>query len=247
MFDIKLSALNIKSTEYNESDKILTLFSPEKGLLSARIKGVKKAQAKLKFAAEPFCCGEYELTSSKNAQYIVTGCSQAELFYPIRQDLSRFYAGSAVLEFCLMFVQEGESSEELFNLSVNALHALSSLSDSAATLAWYLIHALKAAGYALTLDSCNECGRELLLGDIVCSIKSYGFLCPACGGASAKKVPQQVTDCVKILSASTLEGVSALKFAAETLYMVTKLASIFINNIAGSYNKSLKEFNAITK
>lgn len=51
----KINALMIRSVDYADNDKILSLFSLEQGVISAKIRGVKKAGAKLKFAAEPFC------------------------------------------------------------------------------------------------------------------------------------------------------------------------------------------------
>ena len=51
--EIKVNALMIRATDYGENDKILTLLTAERGKISAGIKGVKKAGAKLKFAALP--------------------------------------------------------------------------------------------------------------------------------------------------------------------------------------------------
>ena len=52
--DIVINAIVLKSVDYKDNDKILTLYSPEKGKITAGIKGVKKSGAKLKFASEPF-------------------------------------------------------------------------------------------------------------------------------------------------------------------------------------------------
>ena len=51
----KLNALMLRGVDYKDNDKMLTLYSLERGLVSAGIKGVKKAGAKLKFASQPFC------------------------------------------------------------------------------------------------------------------------------------------------------------------------------------------------
>ncbi len=51
----------LRATDYLENDKILTLLTAEMGKITAGIKGVKKAGAKLKFAAQPFCFAEYIL------------------------------------------------------------------------------------------------------------------------------------------------------------------------------------------
>ena len=58
----KVRAVVLRGVDYKDNDKILTLFSLESGLITAAIRGVKKAGAKLKFAAQPFCFCEYVLS-----------------------------------------------------------------------------------------------------------------------------------------------------------------------------------------
>ena len=78
--EIKVNALVIKAIDYKENDKILTLYSLEKGRLSANIKGVKKPKAKLKFASEPFCFAEFIL-AEKLGKYTVINASYKNSFY----------------------------------------------------------------------------------------------------------------------------------------------------------------------
>ena len=54
----KVNAITLRAIPFSENDAILTLFSLESGLITAKIKGVKKAGAKLKFIAQPFCFSE---------------------------------------------------------------------------------------------------------------------------------------------------------------------------------------------
>ena len=60
--EIKVNALMLRAADYNENDKILTLLTAENGKITAGAKGVKKAGARLKFAAQPFCFAEYILS-----------------------------------------------------------------------------------------------------------------------------------------------------------------------------------------
>ena len=65
--DYKTDALVLRASDYGENDKIVTLFSLQYGKISAALKGVKKAGAKLKFAAQPFCFAEYVLAKKESA------------------------------------------------------------------------------------------------------------------------------------------------------------------------------------
>lgn len=53
--DFKTDALLLRACDYGENDKIVTLLTSDRGKLTAGVKGVKKAGAKLRFAAQPFC------------------------------------------------------------------------------------------------------------------------------------------------------------------------------------------------
>ena len=90
-----VNALMLRSVDYKENDKILTLLTAERGKISAGIKGVKKAAAKLKFAAQPFCFAEYVL-ADRGGKYTVINASECESFYDLRTDINKFYAASAV-------------------------------------------------------------------------------------------------------------------------------------------------------
>ena len=59
--EVKVNGVILRAADYNENDKIITLLTAESGKITAAVKGVKKAGAKLRFAAQPFCFAEFVL------------------------------------------------------------------------------------------------------------------------------------------------------------------------------------------
>ena len=55
--EIKENAICLYAEDSGEYDKILTLLSIDRGLIRAKIKGVKKPKAKLAFCSFPFVLG----------------------------------------------------------------------------------------------------------------------------------------------------------------------------------------------
>ncbi len=51
--EFKADALLLRAVDYGENDKMVTLLTAERGKIGVGMKGVKKAGAKLKFAAQP--------------------------------------------------------------------------------------------------------------------------------------------------------------------------------------------------
>ena len=102
--EVKVNAFVIKSIDYKENDKLLTLYSLESGKITATIKGVKKSGAKLKFASEPFCFAEYIL-AEKNGRYTVINASHIDSFYSLRLDLKKYYSSAVIGEVLNAFAE----------------------------------------------------------------------------------------------------------------------------------------------
>lgn len=182
----------LRAVDYNENDKILTLLTAERGKISAGIKGVKKSGAKLKFAAQPFCFAEYVL-SGKGGKYTDINCSECESFYDLRTDINKFYAASAVLEAAASITFEGGECAEIFYECVKTLSDMCG-GDERLALIKFLLFALEKSGYAITVDSCAECGAALENAEKTrFDLDTGAFTCFDCGnGAGASRVTYNV-------------------------------------------------------
>lgn len=175
----KLSGIVLGGVAYGENDKILKIFTLEKGTVSARIKGVKKAGAKLKFASEPFCFAEFVFSVSGDKRTVI-GASLIDSFYPIREDIKRYFAGGTVLEFAKRFLKEEILSADMFLLITKTLENLAyKHSDPLYTTIDFLTKAVNLVGFKLTLDGCFTCG-DMLSGRVYFDAGSGGFLCEDC-------------------------------------------------------------------
>ena len=184
----KINALMLRAVDYGENDKILTLLSAEEGRITAGIKGVRKAGAKLKFAAQPFCFAEYILAVSGD-RYTVVQASECESFYELRTDVNRFYAASAVCEAAIALTYEGDGGKEIFS---DCVHALTDMcrGDEGFALITFLVKVLRHSGYGVGLDACVKCGAPLINSDkLRFDMDTGGFTCWDCGpGAGASGV-----------------------------------------------------------
>lgn len=190
--EIKTDALMLRAIDYNENDKILTLLSPDYGKITAGIKGVKKANAKLKFAAQPFCFAEYVL-AKKGDKYTVINCSECESFYDLRTDICKFYAANAALEGANVLTFDGDASGEIFSALIKTLSDMCS-GEERLPLIKFLIFALASSGYSISTENCAVCGSSLNGRDKLRFDMDTGvFTCFDCGkGVGASGVTYNV-------------------------------------------------------
>ena len=118
--EIKINAIVLKAVDYKDNDRILTLYSLENGKITAGIKGVKKAGAKLKFASEPFCFAEYIL-NCKNGKYTVIGATYIDTFYELRLNLEKYYTSAIISDFLLNYTENEMPDTALFSLAINSI------------------------------------------------------------------------------------------------------------------------------
>ena len=159
--EIKTEAIVLQSIDYKDNDKLLTLFSPSLGRITAGIRGVKKPKAKLAFSAQPFCFAEYIL-AEKGGRYTVTNAYLHESFFALRYDIVRFYAACALAEICLAILYENETYEGLFVALIEGLKALAlDDGDPAEAVLGFTLVALRESGYPLDLSFFEECGGDI--------------------------------------------------------------------------------------
>lgn len=183
--EFKTDALLLRAVDYGENDKMATLLTADRGKIGAGVKGVKKAGAKLKFAAQPFCFAEYVL-AERGGRYTVTGCSLHDGFYPLREDIRAFYAASIVTAACDGLIYEGIPSGEMLVAAVSALKELCGENPSFALIK-FLLRALSLAGYPVEAGNCPVCGKPLS-GRMAFDMQRGSFCCPDCtDGAPASE------------------------------------------------------------
>lgn len=228
----KLNGIVTGGVNYGENDRILSIFTAEKGIVSAGIKGVKKAGAKLKFASEPFCFAEF-VFSVKGNRRTVTGASLIDSFYPIREDVVKYFCGGAVLEYLRKFYKEGIASPQAFFLSAEALKELAyGEKPPKEVLASFLLSALSVSGYGIAETNCLKCGEEINRRAFF-DYEAGGFFCENCNESGRE------------INLSTLKAIKKIKNGepTEDIYVIAalRLLNYYIKNKTEENLNSLSE------
>jgi len=220
----KFNGIVLGGVNYGENDRILSILTLEKGVISAKIKGVKKAGAKLKFAQEPFCFAEFVFFTRGDKRNVKTA-SLIDSFYSIREDIEKFFAGGAVLEFAKKFTQENQSAPNAFALVLSTLKELAYGDKSPrTTLINFLLNALKIEGYQIKVGECLECGTKTPLR-VFFDLSKGGFYCENCVMEGAREIKattlQALRDASAFKEVDKIYATDALKFLEYYLYNET--------------------------
>ncbi|MBS7262817.1 MAG: DNA repair protein RecO [Eubacteriales bacterium] len=207
--DEKTNGIVIRAVNYGESDKILTILTPE-GRLSASARGCRKNNAKLKYAGELFCMGEFCFTQTKGKR-ILTACTPVELFYDLREDIVKLAAATYMANLIEAASEETDSDTDLFVLFITCLKLLVYSDKTVREV--LLLFTLKLAlvcGYRPVLDRCVVCGREQATRF---SLRNGGVVCGLCTVDGDYEMPKDVALTFSRILDSDLDACGEWPFA----------------------------------
>ena len=154
-------ALVVRSVDYKDSDKILTLLTPDMGKLSAGARGCRKKGSAIAAACQLLCWSELVL-SDRGGKWSVSEASTLREFLGVRRDLDKLALACYFAEAAEALAVEDVPAPELLSLVLNSLYALDQMPQKPLALvkAAFELRLMCAAGYEPILDGCAVCGAE---------------------------------------------------------------------------------------
>lgn len=155
-------AIVIRRLNYSETDKILTLYSRERGRFSAIAKGARKTISRLSGATELLTCTTFNLATGKTMD-VVTQTQVRESFPRMRSDLIRLAHGLYLADLVDHSVEDHEPNPALFDLLLAGLYLVQRAPSPEMAARWFDLRLLDDLGYAPDLDLCALCRENVVV------------------------------------------------------------------------------------
>lgn len=241
---LKTEGIVLKDTKYQDTSKILSIYTKKMGKIKVMAKGANRPKSKLIASTQPFSHNEYQFTQGKSFYYI-NDADIIDSFYGIREDMERVIYGFYILELVEKSVPEEEANEKIFLLLEKSLRILSNIKDN--YLKFIIAFELKYIsflGYRPYLNECVICGNNESKGYKFSNIEG-GIICTNCytKDFSAKELSKDVySSMIRLLyvSLDDLDGIDIPKDILCTLHEV--LESYILYNIDRKVFNSLSIF-----
>ena len=178
------NAINLTSYDFSENDKIVVMYSKEKGLIRGIAKGCKKPKSKLGATMQSLVANKIIMNKGRNLDII----SQAEALDSFK-NLKKDYEKLSLSMYCAEIVsnygiEEDINSDSVYKMLFSVLQAISESKDKIELLMCVLKFQLKimdAFGLQISLKSCSNCACKFEQNqNYKFSIASGGILCNDC-------------------------------------------------------------------
>lgn len=220
---VKLEAIVLRSIRYGEADRILHLYSPDRGRISAIAKGARKSRSRFGGRLEPMTWVRLVLNEGRSDLLTVTGVETVVSYPRLRESGAAIDCGARACDAVSRLFGDAEPAPHVFQLLANYLGLLDADAGRYANQASQLAFRLKllvAAGLTPQLAACAACGATEELAGF--SGAAGGVVCGGCEAAAFPLGQQAHGFLVQALArpladVPRLENVRALRLAERAI------------------------------
>lgn len=152
--------LIIRSVDYKEADKILTVLTDTRGCLTVKARGVRRKGSRLKAACQLFAFSRMTLYEQKG-RATLHEAEVLEAFSGLQTDIVKMALASYFAEVLGTEAEDAPTEPDIQRLALNCLYALANgLCEPPVVKAAFELRYMQLSGYAPDLGGCAVCGRE---------------------------------------------------------------------------------------
>lgn len=156
---VATTGLVLRQVKVGEADRILTILTPDLGVVSASARGSLRMKSALFSATGLFCYSEFTLTSGRS-HYFVDTAQVKKVFHGISASIEGMALASYMAEIAAELSPAPPEADAQLRLLLNCLYMISERHYPCAQLkAIYERRALTLAGYMPDVLACAGCGK----------------------------------------------------------------------------------------
>jgi DNA repair protein RecO (recombination protein O) len=199
---LQTDAIVLRSIRYGEADRILHVYTFDRGRVSAIAKGARRTRSRFGARLEPFFEVRLSLHEGRGDLYTVTGADTIDARAGLRESAAALDAAARACDAVARLFETGDPHPEVFTLLANELTLLAGAGVTRGAASGDRVRAgtaplghagpanalafrlklLLAAGIVPQLGSCVSCGEREHLGGF--SASAGGVVCRSCEAAA---------------------------------------------------------------
>ena len=225
---LKTKALVLRVTQYNDRDALVTLLTPERGKITAKVRGLRRKNSPMVAPCQLLAYSEFTLFEYRGT-YTVNEANSIQLFISLRKDLQKLALGTYFAQVSELVAQEDAATGEQLSLTLNCLYALSEMMVPELQIkAVFEFKTACTAGYMPQLSECGFCGADrveyfdLRGGILLCGI------CKKSIEALYRKIDPGVLDALRYIAFGDSKRLFAFRVGEQSLLRLAELTETYL-------------------
>jgi DNA repair protein RecO (recombination protein O) len=236
----------IRTVDYGETHKILTLFTRDTGKIALFARGAKKTRSRLSPVTQLFTYGNYLYLLGKGLGTLRQG-ETVDSFRSLREGLYRTAYAAYIAELLDKLTDEKMPNPFLFELLYQTFHYMDEEVDPEVMTFIFETKMLDVAGIRPYLEGCMNCKRTE--GPFVFSIREGGLLCDRCKGLDPHhlRISPTAVKLLRLFSSIDLSRLGSVSLKPVTKRELKSLLSAYYDEYSGLKLKSKRFLEQLEK
>lgn len=232
-----MKGIVIKTQDYGETHKIVTIFSSNIGKITTIARGAKKTKSKLAAVTQPFIYGDFLI-------YISSGLStirQGEIINslrPIREDIVKTAYAAYIVELTDKIMENKIPDFYIYNQLLQTLHWIANNTEVEIPVMMYEFKLFERGGFAPVIHQCVNCNKKNELSSF--SITEGGLLCKNCFNldGSAIILSPSLIRLLHIFKNIEVERIGNISVKKKNLLLLRNILNAYYDQYGSYYIKS---------
>lgn len=221
---------------WGEADKVMTIFTRERGLVRAAAFGCRRPRSPLAGAMQMFVHADLQFAEGGRLETVKTASVRAH-HAKLSLDLTALAYATFVAEVIREFMPEGIADEAFFDRLSAILTAFETRNPRVTALA-AVLQTLAAAGLQQSYEHCLHCGTEID-GDAFFLAREGGALCADCRTEDSTDFSAELRALLVTLEQLDWQHPPSLQLRGGTLMAAESLVLVHVQELVGHPLRSL--------
>lgn len=255
----EVRGLVIRTVDIKETDRLITIFTEERGVITALARGARSLKSRKMSSTMQFCYSNFVLYGQGDKLWV----KEAELiesFFDIRNSIDGLALAAYIAE-VLSDVTIEEAERDLLRLSLNSLYAIGKGKYSLTKIkAVFEIRCASILGFMPDVIACSSCGERE--GDFFFDIMGGSIECYKCHKENEEQgiprldphessviciITKGARDALAYAIYSPLERILAFNISDEDMRLMAKATEEYLLNQLGHSFRTLDFYNSVKR
>ena len=239
---IDVEGIILSSRDYNDTSKILDIFTKEYGIIGVLAKGCRSLKSNLRSVTSNMTFATFTIYYKKDKLSILKEATVINNFKNIQKDIIKISYVSFLLDITKQ-VYKQSNDEEIYNILISGLKKINEGFDPLVITNILELKYLRYLGVMPNIDGCSICGSKSV---ITLSSDKGGYLCSKCR-TFEPIVSDKTIKLVRMYYYVDIDKISKLDLKKDVVDEVNNFIDEYYDRYTGLYLKSKAFLKNITK
>lgn len=240
----KIEGIILKTIDYGETNKIITIFSKNIGKFTAMARGAKKPRSRMAAVTQPFIVGQFFVYINPGLSTIRQG-EILESFRALREDIEKTAFTAYLVELTEKLLDDKTPEPYLYDQLYLTMEWIAKHDEYDIPIMMYELKAFQKGGFRPTLSHCINCRSKE--GLYAFSLGEGGLLCRRCLALDdqAIRLTEVQVKLLQMFQAVGIEQVGEISVKLENRKLLRQILDAYYDRFGGYFLKSRRFLNQL--